>query len=79
MVDRTTQLQVPGRIADRHVGTRARRLEAEAALPGGRDARAIWLTDRVHAIRVSAHAVLDRVGRTRVRPGSTLMPSRYRA
>lgn len=79
MLDRTTHLQVPGRIADRHAETRVRRLEAEAAAAGGRGDRAIWLTDRIHAIRTSAVAVLDRVRPTGVRTGSTLTPTRNRA
>lgn len=79
MIDYTTHLQVPGRIADRHAEARARRFEAEAAAPGGRADRALWLTDRVHAIRSSAGAVLNRVHPTGVRPGSTLTPTRNRA
>lgn len=79
MLDRTTHLQVPGRITDRHAEARARRLEAEAASSGGRDHRAIWLSDRVHAMRRSAGAALHRVRPTGVRPGTTLTASRYRA
>jgi hypothetical protein len=79
MLDRTTHLQVPGRITDRHAEARAHRLEAEAAPPGGRGDRAIWLSDRVHAMRRSAGAALQRVRPTRVPPGSSLTPTRHRA
>jgi hypothetical protein len=79
MLDRTTHLQVSGRITDRHAEARARRLEAEAAPSGGRADRAIGLTDRVHAMRHSARAALHRVRPTGVRPGTTLTQSRYRA
>jgi hypothetical protein len=79
MLDRTTHLQVSGRITDRHAEARARRLEAEAAASGGRGDRAIWLTDRLHAIRRSAGAALHRVRPSGVRPGTTLTPTRYRA
>jgi len=79
MLDRTTHLQVPGRIADRHAEARARRLAAEAAPSGGRGGRAIWLSDRVHAVRRTAGAALHRVRPTGVRPGATLTASRHRA
>jgi hypothetical protein len=79
MLDRTTHLQVPGRMADRHAEAHARRLEAEASHSGGRGDRAIWLSDRVHAMRRTAGAALHRVRPAGVRPGTTLTPTRYRA
>jgi len=79
MLDRTTHLQVPGRITDRQAEARARRLEAEAASSRGGGDRAIWLSDLVHAMRRSGGAALHRVRPTRVPPGSSLTPTRYRA
>lgn len=79
MLDRTTHLQVPGRITDRHSEARARRLESDAIASGGRDNHANWISDRVHAMRRSAGAAFHRVRPTRVPPGSSLTPTRYRA
>jgi hypothetical protein len=82
MIDRTTPLQVPGRMADLHVEARARRLEAEARAHAGTvvsGERMPWLMDRVHAVRGAAVAVVGRVRPTGVRTGPVLTPSRHRA
>ena len=79
MIDRTTHLQVPGRIADRHVEARARRLEAEARGTEHHAERTPWLTDRARRIRATAGVALAGVGRARVRSGPTLRPSSDRA
>lgn len=82
MIDRTTPLQLHGRIADRHVEARARRLEREATAAHGTapaHERAIWLTDKVHAMRVAAGAVLEKVGTAGVRRGPSLTAHHYRA
>jgi hypothetical protein len=79
MLDRTTHLQVAGRITDRHAEARARRLESDAMASGGRYDRASWLSDRVHAMRRSAGAALHRVRPTQVPPTSSLTPTRHRA
>ena len=77
MIDRTTQLQVSGRIADRHVEARARRLAAEAASHGSEE-RTFWLTDGIRAIRGVGSSVMARVRRVSVKRGTPLAPVRYR-
>jgi hypothetical protein len=79
MLDRTTHLQVAGRIDDRHAEACARQLQAEAADAGRRGGPAVRLSDRLHAVRRGVGAALQRVRPTPVRPGSTLTPSRNRA
>lgn len=77
MIDHTTHLQVSGRIADRQVEARARRLAAEA---GGRDVeRTHWLTDRLQTVRASGGTVLARIHGFRVRPGASIAPVADRA
>ena len=75
MIDRSTQLQVPGRIADRQGDARARRHAAEAPAA---DERTFWLTDGIRAIAGSSRSVVIGVRKVRVAPGATLSPLRYR-
>jgi hypothetical protein len=77
MIDRTTQLQVSGRIADRQVEARARRLAAEAASHGSEE-RTFWLTDGIRAITGSGSSVMARLRRVSVKPATTLTPARHR-
>jgi hypothetical protein len=74
MIDRSTQLQVPGRIADRQLEARARRHAAQASA----DERTYWLTDGIRAIAGSGRSVVTGVRKIRVAPGTTLSPLRYR-
>jgi hypothetical protein len=76
MIDRTTQLLAASLIADRHAEARARRLADEAR--GGSE-RSSWLTVGTRAFTRSGGALLTRVRRVRVEPGTTLSPARNRA
>lgn len=77
MIDHTTHLQAPGRIADRQAEARARRLAAEAAGPDVE--RSFWLTDRLQGVRASGGTVLARIRAPRVRPGTSLASAADRA
>lgn len=79
MIDRTTPLQVPGRIADRQAEARARRLAAEAGGTGADGERTFWLTDGIAALRASGGTVLRRVRGREIRGGSVPAPARNRA
>jgi hypothetical protein len=76
MIDRSTPLQVQGRMEDRHLDARARRLAAEAS---SADERTFWLTDGIRAVAGSGLSVVTRVRKVRVAPGPTLATLRYRA
>jgi hypothetical protein len=67
MIDRTTPLQVPGRIADRQAEARARRLAAEAKGAAAEGEGNFWLSDGIATLRVSGGAVLRRVRRKQIR------------
>ncbi len=77
MIDHTTHLQVPGRIADRQTEARARRLASEA---GDNDEhRTFWATDVIRSGLTGGGNVLARLRGIHVRRGSALTPARYRA
>jgi hypothetical protein len=77
MIDHTTHLQVQGRMADRQAEARARRLAAEA---GDADVeRTFWATDVIRSGLTGGGSVLARLRGIRVRRGSTLTPTGYRA
>jgi hypothetical protein len=75
MIDRSTPLQVPGRMADRQAEARAHRHAAEASSAAE---RTFWLTDGIRAIAGSGRSVVTGVRKVRVVPGATLSPLRYR-
>jgi len=75
MIDRTTQLQVPSRIADRQLEAPARRHAADALHASE---RTFWLTDGIRAITGAGRSVVTDVRKVRVAPGATLSPLRYR-
>ena len=74
MIDRSTQLQVPGRTADRQLEARARRHATQESA----DERTYWLTDGIRAIAGSGRSVVTGVRKIRVAPGTTLSALRYR-
>jgi hypothetical protein len=75
MIDRTTPLQVPGRIADRQAEARARRFAAEAATSGD---HTFWMTDRLRAVATTGGSIVEKVRGLRLRGGSTVAPARFR-
>ncbi len=77
MIDHTTHLQAPGRIADRQADARARRLAAEAAASDVE--RTFWLTDRLRTVRASGGTVLARIHGFSVRPRTGLDAAADRA
>ena len=76
MIDYTTHLQVPGRIADRHAEARARRLAAEAA--PANEHRSVF-TAGIHAAAASGRTAFARLRDVRVKSGPALRPARDRA
>ena len=66
MIDRSTPLQVQGRVGDRMAEMQAHRLAAEARAGS---TRTYWLTGELHAAVHSSAALVTRLRHVRVRLG----------
>lgn len=76
MLDHSTPLQVPSRVADRMTEMQARRLAAEARAGS---TRSFWLTGELRSAIRSSAALAARLRHVHVRLGPRLSSGRHRA
>jgi hypothetical protein len=80
MIDRSTPLQVQGRVGDRMIEMQARRLAAEARDGSPRThTRTHWLTGELRAALHSSAALVARARHVHARPGPRLAAGHPRA
>jgi hypothetical protein len=77
MIDRSTPLQVQGRVGDRMAEVQAHRLAAEARAGSTRTHHS--LTGELRAAAHSSAALVTRLRHVHVRPASRLAAGQYRA
>ena len=76
MIDRSTPLQVQGRVGDRMTEMQARRLAAEARAGS---TRTHWLTGELREAVQSSTALVTRLRQVHVRPGPRIAAGHHRA
>ena len=81
MIDRSTPLQVQGRVGDRMIEMQARRLAAEARAGSSRthDTHTHWLAGELRAAVHASTALVTRLRQVHVHPANRVATGHHRA